>query len=63
MNITSFSYEGTFFFFLLGVFLLDLESTDLKSIAHNIVEQMDIYDLIQPEDKGNVLRTLLLKHK
>ncbi|CAI9716066.1 anion exchange protein 2-like isoform X1 [Octopus vulgaris] len=45
-----------------GVFLLDLESTDLKSIAHNIVEQMDIYDLIQPEDKGNVLRTLLLKH-
>lgn len=46
-----------------GVFLLDLESKDLSSIVHNIVEQMGIYDLIQPEDKGNVLRTLLLKHK
>ena len=48
---------------LLGTVLLDLEATDLTSIIHNVVENMVIRDLVEEEVKGQLLRTLLLKHK
>ncbi|RUS76859.1 hypothetical protein EGW08_015392, partial [Elysia chlorotica] len=46
-----------------GTVLLDLEATDLTSIIHNVVENMVIRDLVEEEVKGQLLRTLLLKHK
>ncbi|XP_041374597.1 anion exchange protein 2-like isoform X2 [Gigantopelta aegis] len=46
-----------------GCLLLDLEATDLQTIVHYVVENMVIRDQIREEDKGNILRTLLLKHK
>ena len=46
-----------------GCLLLDLEATDLTTIVHYIVENMVIRDQIREEDKANILRTLLLKHK
>ncbi|GFN95656.1 Anion exchange protein [Plakobranchus ocellatus] len=46
-----------------GTLLLDLEATDLTSIIHNVVENMVIRDLVEEEVKGQLLRTLLLKHK
>uniref|UniRef100_A0A3B3THU2 Anion exchange protein n=1 Tax=Paramormyrops kingsleyae TaxID=1676925 RepID=A0A3B3THU2_9TELE len=46
-----------------GTVLLDLEQTTLPGIAHQIVETMIISDHIKPEDRANVLRALLLKHR
>ncbi|KAK3587039.1 hypothetical protein CHS0354_008062 [Potamilus streckersoni] len=46
-----------------GALLLDLEASDLSSIVHNVVENMVIHDQIRVEDKANIIRTLLLKHK
>ncbi|XP_051839433.1 anion exchange protein 3 isoform X2 [Antechinus flavipes] len=45
-----------------GATLLDLEQTTLPGIAHLVVETMIMSDQIRPEDRANVLRTLLLKH-
>ncbi|XP_072474010.1 anion exchange protein 3 isoform X2 [Notamacropus eugenii] len=45
-----------------GATLLDLEQTTLPGIAHLVVETMIVSDQIRPEDRANVLRTLLLKH-
>ncbi|KAK6165534.1 hypothetical protein SNE40_022447 [Patella caerulea] len=46
-----------------GTVLLDLEAENLQTIIHNVVENLLIRDLISEEIKGNILRTLLLKHK
>ncbi|CAG0879882.1 unnamed protein product [Darwinula stevensoni] len=46
-----------------GVVLLDMDAEDLPGIMNRTVEQMVISDLIHPEDKGAILRLLLLKHK
>ncbi|XP_052080368.1 anion exchange protein 2-like isoform X2 [Mytilus californianus] len=46
-----------------GTMLLDIEATDLPTIVNNIIDSMIIHDQIKPENKGNILRTLLLKHK
>ncbi|XP_034023026.1 anion exchange protein 2b [Thalassophryne amazonica] len=45
-----------------GAVLLDLNQKTLPGIAHQVVEQMIISDQIKAEDRGNVLRALLLKH-
>ncbi|XP_062849946.1 anion exchange protein 2a [Trichomycterus rosablanca] len=45
-----------------GVVMLDLDQRTLPGIAHQVVEQMIISDLIRAEDRANVLRALLLKH-
>ncbi|KAL0966869.1 hypothetical protein UPYG_G00301180 [Umbra pygmaea] len=45
-----------------GAVLLDLNQKTLPGIAHQVVEQMIISDQIKVEDRGNVLRALLLKH-
>uniref|UniRef100_A0A669BVS7 Anion exchange protein n=1 Tax=Oreochromis niloticus TaxID=8128 RepID=A0A669BVS7_ORENI len=46
-----------------GAILLDLEQTSLPGIAHLVVETMIISDQIKAEDRPNVLRALLLKHR
>ncbi|KAI1237225.1 hypothetical protein IHE44_0014483 [Lamprotornis superbus] len=46
-----------------GAVLLDLEQTTLPGIAHLMVETMIISDQIRAEDRANVLRALLLKHR
>ncbi|XP_052235491.1 anion exchange protein 2-like isoform X2 [Dreissena polymorpha] len=46
-----------------GTLLLDLEATDLIGIAHRIVEDMVIHDQITTDCKGQVMRTILTKHK
>lgn len=48
---------------LAGAILLDLEQTTLPGIAHLMVETMIISDQIRAEDRANVLRALLLKHR
>lgn len=52
-----------FAFLLPGAVLLDLEQTTLPGIAHLVVETMIISDQIKAEDRANVLRALLLKHR
>lgn len=51
------------YLFLLGTLLLDLDASDLPAIAHHVVESMIIHDQIRADQKGSVLRVLLLKHK
>uniref|UniRef100_A0A8C6KWN7 Band 3 cytoplasmic domain-containing protein n=1 Tax=Nothobranchius furzeri TaxID=105023 RepID=A0A8C6KWN7_NOTFU len=46
-----------------GAILLDLEQNSLPGIAHLMVETMIISDQIRAEDRPNVLRALLLKHR
>lgn len=49
--------------FSTGAILLDLEQATLPGIAHLVVETMIISDQIRAEDRANVLRALLLKHR
>ena len=49
--------------YIVGAVLLDLECEDLPGIANAVVEQMVITDQLPADEKGNVLRALLLKHK
>ncbi|TRY90259.1 hypothetical protein DNTS_005118 [Danionella cerebrum] len=46
-----------------GAVLLDLDQKTLPGISHQVVEQMIISDQIKAEDRANVLRALLLKHR
>lgn len=46
-----------------GTVLLDLEEKDLPGIAYRVVEAMVINDQIKPDDKGAVMRALLVRHK
>lgn len=46
-----------------GAVLLDLDQKTLPGIAHQVVEKMIISDQIKAEDRANVLRALLLKHR
>lgn len=63
-NLKSFlSLEFLNEIFKLGVTLLDLEEKDLPGVAYRAVEAMVVEELIRPEDKANVMRDLLLKHK
>lgn len=43
--------------------MLDLDQNTLPGIAHLLVETMIISDQIRAEDRANVLRALLLKHR
>lgn len=47
----------------LGAVLLDLEQNTLPGIANLVVETLMISDQIRAEDRANVLRALLLKHR
>ncbi|XP_078620588.1 band 3 anion transport protein-like [Branchiostoma floridae x Branchiostoma japonicum] len=45
-----------------GSVLLDLNETELPNIMHHVVENMIITDQVRPEDRGDIMRALLLKH-
>ncbi|KAG5668130.1 hypothetical protein PVAND_016082 [Polypedilum vanderplanki] len=46
-----------------GVVLMDLEEKDLPGTAHRIVEQMVNEDLIHRDDKVQIMRVLLQRHR
>ncbi|XP_071942745.1 band 3 anion transport protein-like isoform X2 [Antedon mediterranea] len=46
-----------------GSLMLDMEETKQSDIFHRIVENMITADQIKPENSGDVMRALLLKHK
>ncbi|XP_069108746.1 anion exchange protein 3-like isoform X2 [Argopecten irradians] len=46
-----------------GCLLLDLDASDLPTIVNSVIDTMIVHDQLRPENKGNVLRTLLLKHR
>ncbi|XP_033102443.1 band 3 anion transport protein-like isoform X2 [Anneissia japonica] len=46
-----------------GSLMLDMEETKQSDIFHRIVESMITADQIKPENSGDVMRALLLKHK
>lgn len=47
----------------LGAVLLDVAATSLAAIAHVLIDQMIYEGQIKPEDRDDILRTLLLQHK
>lgn len=43
--------------------MMDVDSCDLAGAAYKIVEQMVIDDIIHKEDKGAIMRVLMLRHR
>lgn len=43
--------------------LLDVEANSLPAIAHVLIDQMIYEGQIKPQDRDDILRTLLLQHK
>ena len=48
---------------LLGVFILDLEATNMTEVVYRIVEELNIDGAIEEEQKSEIMRVLLYKHK
>ncbi|XP_054657158.1 band 3 anion transport protein isoform X2 [Grus americana] len=46
-----------------GAVLLDVAATSLAAIAHVLIDQMIYEGQIKPQDREDILRTLLLQHK
>uniref|UniRef100_A0A8C3GKE8 Solute carrier family 4 member 1 (Diego blood group) n=1 Tax=Cairina moschata TaxID=8855 RepID=A0A8C3GKE8_CAIMO len=46
-----------------GAVLLDVAATSLAAVAHVLIEQMIYEGQIKPQDREDLLRTLLLQHK
>lgn len=46
-----------------GLVLLDLEEKDLPAIAYRVSEDLYKEDLIREDDKGKIMRALLLRHR
>ncbi|KAM6333831.1 band 3 anion transport protein isoform 2-T2 [Alca torda] len=46
-----------------GAVLLDVAATSLAAIAHILIDQMIYEGQIKPQDRDDILRTLLLQHK
>nr|XP_002736672.2 PREDICTED: anion exchange protein 2-like [Saccoglossus kowalevskii] len=46
-----------------GTVLLDLDERDISGISYQIVEQMIVSDQIKEEERGDVLRALLMQHR
>lgn len=42
---------------------MDLDATDLPSIANHVVDQLVLSGQLPPDSKGHVLKALLLKHR
>ncbi len=43
--------------------ILDLEARDLPGVVYRVVEELHIDGVIEEEQKGEVLRVLLYRHK
>lgn len=48
---------------LIGTTLLDLDASDFLSIATRAVDAMIQTDQVQPDQKDNLLRVLMLRHR
>ncbi|XP_068022513.1 band 3 anion transport protein isoform X3 [Melanerpes formicivorus] len=46
-----------------GAVLLDVAATSLAAVAHALIDQMIYEGQIKPQDRDDILRTLLLQHK
>ncbi|KAM9368907.1 band 3 anion transport protein isoform 1-T1 [Phaethornis superciliosus] len=46
-----------------GAVLFDVEATSLAAIAHVLIDQMIYEGQLKPQDREDILRTLLLQHK
>ena len=46
-----------------GVFILDLEATNMTEVMYRIVEELNIDGAIEEEQKSEIMRVLLYKHK
>ncbi|CAH1989911.1 unnamed protein product [Acanthoscelides obtectus] len=46
-----------------GLVILDMEEKELPAIAYRICEELFKDDLVKEEDKGKIMRTLLLRHR
>ncbi|XP_044270897.1 band 3 anion transport protein isoform X2 [Tribolium madens] len=46
-----------------GLVILDMEERDLTAIAYRISEELYKEELIREEDKGKIMRVLLLRHR
>lgn len=46
-----------------GVVMMDVEESDLAGAAYKIVEQMVLEDVIHKEDRGAIMRVLMLRHR
>lgn len=43
--------------------LLDVAATSLAAVAHVLIDQMIYEGQLKPQDREDLLRTLLLQHK
>jgi len=43
--------------------MLDLDATDLPSIANHVVDQLVLSGQLPGDSRGHVLKALLLKHR
>jgi len=46
-----------------GVVILDLDATDLPSIANYVVDELVLSGQLPGDSRGHVLKALLLKHR
>lgn len=46
-----------------GAVVLDVSANSLAAIAHVLIDQMIYEGQIKPQDRDDILRTLLLQHK
>ena len=58
-----FAKYSTRYFHFSGVFILDLEATNMTEVVYRIVEELNIDGAIEEEQKSEIMRVLLYKHK
>ena len=46
-----------------GVFILDLEAHNMTEVVYRITEELSIDGVIEDEQKSEIMRILLYKHK
>jgi len=46
-----------------GVVILDLNATDLPTIANHVVDELVLSGQLPGDSRGHVLKALLLKHR
>ena len=65
-KLSSKSISVTYIYMILyitGSVLLDLEEWELNEIFHRVTENLITSDQVSEENRGEVLRALLVKHK
>ena len=57
MRLTSLSLPSS------GVFILDLEANNMTEVVYRITEELSIDGAIEDDQKSEIMRILLFKHK